>query len=306
MSRLKQCARYLLLVAVLGGCEAEPTSPTGQRLVAIGDLHADIGSARAAFQLAGAIDENDQWIGGDLIVVQLGDLIGRSYEEREVLDFALAVQKSAAAGGGHVHFLVGNHEVFGAAMELRWVEDEAYAGYEDVEGLDIEVPRIAELPAEKRARASALSPGGTYGAKLAEFPAVLQLGDTVFAHGGVTPIWAEYGIDRINDEVARWFAGETEQPLPSLGYDAGHLDDNVMMSRHFSKDVGEEECALLDESLEILGAKRMIVAHTVQDTITSYCNEKVWAIDVGMSRAYGGNIEALELVDDKVTAVLRP
>jgi hypothetical protein len=304
MSRLMQCATCLVLVTLLSGCEAEPSSPPDQRVVAIGDLHADIGAARAAFQLAGATDKNDQWIGGDLIVVQLGDLIGRSYEEREVLDFVLTVKESAAAAGGHVYLLVGNHEVFGAEMELRWVEDEAYAAYEDIEGLDVEAPRVAELPAEKRARVAALSPGGTYGANFSEFPAVLQLGDTVFAHGGVTPIWAEYGIDRINDEIGRWFAGEIEQPAPALGRDPRLLDDNVMMSRHFSQDVGEEECALLDESLKILGAKRMIVAHTVQDTITSYCNEKVWAIDVGMSRYYGGNIEVLELVDDEVTKIL--
>ena len=305
MSRFKQCALTLVLVMIFGGCEAEEVSSPGQRIVAIGDIHADIGAARAAFQLAGAIDANDHWIGGDLIVVQLGDLIGRSYEEREVLDFALAVKERAAAAGGNVYFLIGNHEVFGAEMELRWVADEAYAGYENIEGLNVEASHIAELPAEKRARTAALSPGAIYAASFANFSAVLQLGDTIFAHGGVTPIWAEYGIDRINDEVSQWFAGTTEQPAPVLGRDPRHLDDNVTMSRHFATEVGDEECALLDESLEIIGAKRMIVAHTVQDTITSYCDEKVWAIDVGMSRFYGGNIEVLELIDDEVTAVLR-
>lgn len=49
----------------------------------------------------------------------------------------------------------------------------------------------------------------------------------------------------------------------------------------------------------------MIVAHTVQASITSNCDEKVWAIDVGMSRYYGGTIEVLELVNDEVTGVLR-
>jgi len=88
-------------------------------VVAIGDIHADLVAARAAFRLAGTIDDNDKWIGGKMIVVQLGDLIGRSYEEREVLDFVLVIRQRANAAGGKVHVLVGNHEVFGAELELR-------------------------------------------------------------------------------------------------------------------------------------------------------------------------------------------
>lgn len=62
---------------------------------------------------------------------------------------------------------------------------------------------------------------------------------------------------------------------------------------------------MLDESLRILGAKRMIVAHTVLDSISSYCNGRVWAIDVGMSRYYGGNVEVLEIIDDEFITILR-
>jgi hypothetical protein len=274
-------------------------------VVAIGDIHADVGAARSAFRLAGAIDDTDDWIGGNLIVVQLGDVIGRSYEDREALDFILAVRQKADSAGGKVHVLVGNHEVFGAEQELTWVSEEAYAAFEGTPGLNMDAPWLAELSEPRRARSAALAPGGYYASKLAEFPAVLRIGDTIFAHGGVTPYWAEYGIDRINEEVGLWFAGETDQPEPALGRDSRNFDDNVMMSRHFSEDVGSDECAMLDESLKILGARRMIVAHTVQESITSNCNERVWAIDVGMSRYYGGTIEVLELVNDEVTGVLR-
>jgi hypothetical protein len=50
----------------------------------------------------------------------------------------------------------------------------------------------------------------------------------------------------------------------------------------------------------------MIVAHTVHEEITARCNERVWAVDVGMSRAYGGRVEVLEIVDDSRLRVLRP
>src|SRR5262245_15699758 len=42
--------------------------PSPDRTVAIGDLHGDLDAARRALRLAGAIDANDKWIGGKLVV----------------------------------------------------------------------------------------------------------------------------------------------------------------------------------------------------------------------------------------------
>jgi hypothetical protein len=79
-----------------------------------------------------------------------------------------------------------------------------------------------------------------------------------------------------------------------------------MWTRQFSANVRPEDCALLEESLKILGARRMIVAHTVHPEIASECDGRVWMVDVGMSRAYGGRVEVLEIVDDTTLRVLRP
>lgn len=296
---------FLATLTVLTGHADDQTVSPRQRVVVIGDIHADIEVARRAFQLAGAIDEQDDWIGGGLVVVQMGDIIGRSYEDREVLDFILELRQKAELGGGRVHVLIGNHEVFGARLELRWVADEAYPAFADLQGIDVSDPRLVHLPEYQRARGAALMPGGYYAKKLAEFPAVLKLGETIFVHGGVTPHWASYGIDRINEEVSRWLAGQTAEPSSTLGMDPGNFDDSVMMSRHFSEDVGEDDCLMLGESLQMLEAKRMVVAHSVQESITARCDERVWAVDVGMSRYYGGELQVLEIIDDSVLLIKR-
>jgi hypothetical protein len=277
--------------------------PAQPRVVAIGDLHSDIGSTRKAFQLAGATDENDDWIGGELNIVQLGDMIGRSDDERQVLDFLFDVRQKAEARGGYVHLLVGNHEVMGARVDNQAVGLNPFPGYEDLENLALDDPRLLSLPAERQKRGAALMSGGPYAKRFAHLPTVFQLGGTVFVHGGVVPRWAEYGIDRINAEVSHWLFGASTEPDCSLGVDDG---DRVMWTRQFSSSVDATDCEVLDQSLAILGAKRMIVAHTVQTTISSYCNGKVWAVDVGMSRFYGGPIEVLEIVDDETLTVLRP
>ena len=45
--------------------------PSAERLVAIGDLHGDMGKARRALRLGGLIDDNDRWCGGSTTAVQV-------------------------------------------------------------------------------------------------------------------------------------------------------------------------------------------------------------------------------------------
>src|SRR5688500_6932282 len=56
------------------------------RVIAIGDLHGDLAATRRALRLAGAIDEHDRWIGGDLVVVQTGDQLDRGDDEQAIVD----------------------------------------------------------------------------------------------------------------------------------------------------------------------------------------------------------------------------
>jgi hypothetical protein len=284
--------------------DAAQDKPSGRgRVVAIGDIHADMDALRMALRTAGAIDARDKWVGGALTVVQLGDLIGRSDEERQVLDFVFDLQSKARQGGGRVYALVGNHEVFGGRLDNQAIGPNPFPAWEGVPGLQLDHPRLRTLPPYARTRGAALMPGGPYARRLAEFPVVLKLAGTVFVHGGVVPRWARYGVDRINREVRAWLLGLTDEPDSALGVDDG---DRVMWTRQFSANVTSADCAVLEESLKILGARRMIVAHTVHPEITSKCNERVWAVDVGMSRAYGGQVEVLEIVNDSKLRVLRP
>jgi hypothetical protein len=169
--------------------------------------------------------------------------------------------------------------------------------------LNLDDPRLQILPPEQRHRGAALMPGGPYAVRIAEFPVILKLGKTVFVHAGIVPRWAAYGPDRINAEVSAWLRGETEEPVSSLRVDDS---DRVMWARHLSYRPDIRDCNLLQESLGILEAKRMIVAHTRHSEITSYCDDQIWVTDVGMSRAYGGKIQILELINDEVSRIISP
>lgn len=56
------------------------------------------------------------------------------------------------------------------------------------------------------------------------------------------------------------------------------------------------DCRLLEDTLHRLGARRMVVGHTIQDGgISSACDGLVWRVDVGMAEHYGGGAAVLDL-----------
>lgn len=260
------------------------------RLVAIGDLHGDLSAARKALRLAGAIDEKDEWRGGTMVVVQTGDQIDRGDDDRAILDLFDALSEKAKKAGGEVLAMSGNHEIMNAMADFRYVTPLAMAAFADNEA----------APPTDHGRTAAFAPGGPYAKKLATRPVVLAIGDTLFVHGGVLAKHVAYGIDRMNAEVAEFFAGARPSP-PKVVV----AEDGPVWTRMYSAAPGREECAVLTDALKAAGSTRMVVGHTVQRAgISTACDDRVYRIDTGMSRFYGGPIEVLA-IDKGVPRILR-
>lgn len=276
--------------------------PAPPRLVALGDVHGDFEATRAALRLAGAIDAEDRWIGGELVVVQTGDQLDRGDDERKILGLLERLQAEAAAAGGALHVLNGNHELMNAAGDLRYVTAGGFLDFADVPGVDLADPRAARVPEPMRGRWLAFAPGGPYARKLATRPVVLVVGDSVFTHGGLLPQHVRRGLDAINDEVQRWLRGEGE-----ISPDILQDDESPVWTRRYCQDPGPADCRVLRETLAAVPAKRLVVGHTVHtEGVMSACDGAVWCIDVGMAAYYGGHPEVLEIVGDAVTVVREP
>jgi len=270
-----------------------------ERIVAFGDVHGDLQATRTALRLAGAIDEHDHWIGGHLVVVQTGDQLDRGDEEQAILDLFEKLRTEAQAAGGAFLPLLGNHELMNVRADLRYVTEGGYADFEDAVDFDPADPALAAFEPYQRARMAAFLPGRPYALTLSEHPLILQLGGNVFVHGGVLPHHVEYGIDRINAETRAWLRGEIDRP------EILHKD-SPQWTRLYSDAPDSTSCATLSTTLDLLGAERMIVGHTVQESgITSYCDGRLWCIDVGLAAHYGGAMQVLEIRGDEVR-VLEP
>jgi hypothetical protein len=168
---------------------------------------------------------------------------------------------------------LGNHELMNGARDFRYVTP---GGTHDFGG----------------ERAKALGPGGAWAKRLATHNLVAIVGDSVFSHAGVVGDWLTH-VDEANLATRCWFDGQAG------GFDAPPAaltsDDSPVWTRTYGIP-DEVDCAALADTLQKLGAARMVVGHTPQHTgITSACDGKLWRIDVGLSRYYGGPIQVLEI-----------
>jgi len=250
---------------------ANPPVIAKHRLVAIGDLHGDLGGTRSALRAANAIDDSDHWIGGDLVIVQTGDVLDRADDESQILDLLARLDGEARKAGGAVIQLLGNHELMNAAGDFRYVTP---GGAKDFDG----------------DRAHELAPGGVWAKRFAEHDVIAIVGDVVFSHAGVLGDWVGK-VDATNLAARCWLDGQAAEPPDVL-----HAQDGPVWTRALG--VEQVDCPALHVALQRLHARRMVVAHTVQPRgINSTCDNELWRIDVGLGKEYGGPIEVLELSD---------
>ncbi|KAG6489531.1 hypothetical protein ZIOFF_050805 [Zingiber officinale] len=105
--KLSFCCSYvsasLRPIAVTGNPPSFVSAP-GRRIVAVGDLHGDLSKTRCALQMAGVLssDGQDLWIGGETVVVQLGDILDRGDGEIAILSLLRSLDAQAKLTGGAV------------------------------------------------------------------------------------------------------------------------------------------------------------------------------------------------------------
>lgn len=92
-------------------------------MCAVGDVHGDLSKAVGCLELAGVIEMRGMtptWIGGDAIVVQLGDILDRGDAEVATLMLFRQLHRAAVKDGGAVYVLNGNHESLNVCGDFRY------------------------------------------------------------------------------------------------------------------------------------------------------------------------------------------
>jgi hypothetical protein len=191
------------------------------RIVAIGDVHGADVAFVSILQRAGLIDSQRRWTGGTAVLVQVGDFMDRGPGDRAVMDLLIALEAQAAAAGGRVQALLGNHEVMNLLGENRDVAPEVFQSFADdrsesrrEQGFQAEAKIRRGQSLDKAAWLAAHPPGfieyhealkanAPYGRWLRSKPILAEIDGTVFMHAGINPDFTKDSLDSINRRVRK-------------------------------------------------------------------------------------------------------
>lgn len=291
MSRVHRRVACVALVLASALALAPSSAPAAEdvwsgveRVVAVGDVHADYEQLVRVLRSTGLIDAQGNWSGGKTHLVQTGDAVDRGPNSRMVLDLLMKLEDQARRAGGYVHALIGNHDAMDVYGDLRYVSPSDFASFAADEAAQKRnrQDEAAGHPAGYSERLRQFSPDGKYGKWILGHNAVIRIDDTVFVHGGISPKYASYSIRQINNRVREelqdrsqlegGMVTDTDGPLWYRGMASG---DEKALDPHVQK------------VLKHFNASRVVIGHTFADgAVTPRFGGKVLMIDIGLARLY--------------------
>jgi hypothetical protein len=164
----------------------------------IGDIHGQYQKLTALLGAAGLVGPDLRWSGGDAQLWFMGDFFDRGPAGIATVDLVMRLQREAAAAGGRVASLLGNHEPLLLAAHRFGERPTAWGGTfisdwrrnggveQDLAGL---TPRHIMW--------------------LSYLPALALVGDRLLAHAD-SPLYSSYGgtIDEVNQRVQALLLGD--------------------------------------------------------------------------------------------------
>lgn len=251
----------------------------------MGDVHGQLRPLMRILQHAGLLDKNYAWSGGQATLWFIGDLVDRGPDSIAVMDLVIRLQREAAAAGGQVGCLLGNHELLFLA---------AYRFGRRSTGLSSNfITKWLQNGGSKADLAKLTKEHLTW---LAELPAMALVSNTLLVHADAT-FYTRYGrsVDEVNKTIK-----ELLKRSNALAWE--ELIEEFTMRGVFNHQYAGSE--LIDRFLAIFGGTQIVHGHTPIHVMTggsakkvtahlSYANERCINVDGGLSIGGSGFIYQL-------------
>ena len=219
---------------------AEPAPPPAAtapaRIVAVGDLLGDRARSDRALSLAGVLSPDGHWNAGSTVLVQLGDLIDPGPDTKAVVERWMALGDEAAAAGGRVVVLLGEHEALDLLGEWKEISPADIRSFGDA-----------------GARREALSKRTPIGKWLRSRDAVLEIDGTAFVHGGIHEKLARVDPAELSSQVRAAIGGSG----PPFVLDS----EGPLRYRGFLRTNAVDVCGELEKVLAPRALTRLVVGH---------------------------------------------
>lgn len=300
--------------------------PKTRRIIVLGDIHGDIKLAYKLLKIGKVIsvdsNKNIKWIGGDTVVVQVGDQIDRcrpysinslkcnmagstkddEASDVKILELFTELHYKAKEHGGKVISLLGNHELMNSMGHMDYVSKMNLDEFDNY--IDEKNPTI-KFKSGEDARLYAFKPGNKYAVFMGcTRVSCVIIGSNLFVHAGIIDtILDEMKVKKKNDlenidiTVRKWLLGLINKNYiehiikPS---DKSMFWNRILGNIPYNVSNDNPECInYLKNVVKILTIGHIIIGHTPQSFIHGHgingiCDNKIWRVDNGSSAAFHG------------------
>jgi hypothetical protein len=242
----------------------------------VGDVHGHRAELVTALSEAGLVDSAGSWSGGSARLWFLGDFVDRGPDGIGTIDLVMRLASEAAAAGGRVDTLLGNHEVLLMGMR-RFGDTDVPSDFGPRS-----FARSWELNGGQSSDQDALT--GEHIRWLTDRPVLALVDDHLLMHSDTLEYLA-WGNDL--DEINATVRGILRSDDLVEWWDVWRR----MTTRHAFRGPGGEEA--VDKLLSVLGGRRIVHGHSVIADVLGvmpheveaplrYAGDKVLGIDAGV------------------------
>ena len=228
--------------------------PAVDRVAAVSDLEGDTTYFGTWGRTLGVLDSAGHWAYGTGHVVIVGDITDRGRWVYPLLWTLYRLDGEATAAGGALHVVLGNHEQYDLVGITKDVETEHHFAMRQIGAYHTLLDTTTVLGQWLRTR-----------------PVALQLGRTLFVHGGVSPdiVAAQLTVDSLNRRSRDFLFGRSgigRSRDEQLGR------QSVTQYRGFVMALDDQplaDSAHVNRALAQFDVGRIVIGHTEVDSIST-------------------------------------
>ena len=245
-------------------------SDESDRMLIISDPHGNWECFASVLRAGGVIDKKFAWTFGPNKLVIIGDVFDRGKDVMPIYWLIYKLEAEAAAAGGEVVFVLGNHETMVLGDDLRYSQKKYLKLAEKV---GMTYPQL-------------MGPDTEIGRWLATRNAIHVIGDKLYVHAGLSREFYDRKLEipQVNELISEGLfmnkneRKEAREPIPFLFGTYGPIWYRGMVysaDKYVPLDAKD-----LKHILSRYGVNSIMVGHTIFDDVMTFYHQRVFAVNV--------------------------